>query len=255
MIPYSQNLQQIVIVLNGLKLLPSLKIVFLVKMQLYGDILSLKSLLGDLILAVLGIRLAHLSEDPITMNMNTTSLVLNITFLVNLYRYALPEYKLWIRRNFLLIVMLICLCLWYSILEDPMTVKCSLSIFRTGMTSLLIVMGLLQRTGDVLGCSMSLLRATSKLLYALSILNRFMVYQSLFVLCLVLLRYFYMLHYKWQCAPSNISESSPTICVKDLSTTELKGVSTEGSTDNEPKKLFNNGHVKMSLRRLTTMKG
>lgn len=186
--PHSQYLQQLVIVLSCVKLLRSLKIVCLLKMRTGSDGLAMKSLLGALILAVLGMRLAHLRGNPMMMIINSTSLMVNVAFLTIVYGYASPEYKSCICRKLLLIVMLIVLCLCYSVIANPETVQCFLSLGRTLTTSLLIVMGLLKGTDGGLGCFMSMLLAASKLLYALSMLNTFMFYQSFFVLCLNLLR-------------------------------------------------------------------
>ncbi|KAL7745537.1 hypothetical protein ACLKA6_015526 [Drosophila palustris] len=193
--PYSQHLQQLVMVLTCVKLLRIFKIMLLLRRETCSDSFPLKSLLGALIHAVLDMRMAQLTGDSIMIKISTSSLILNVTLLALLYCYASPEHKSRILRKMLVIVMLLVLCFCYSIIDDPTTVLCFLSIWRTLTTCLLIVIGFLQATDAALGCVMSTLLATSKLLFALSTVNNnnnsnntFMVYQSLFVLTLNLLR-------------------------------------------------------------------
>ncbi|KAM8721708.1 hypothetical protein ACLKA7_007560 [Drosophila subpalustris] len=192
--PYSQHLQQLVVVLTCVKLLRIFKIMLLLRRETCSDSFPLKSLLGALIHAVLDMRMAQLTGEAIMIKISTSSLILNVTLLALLYCYASPEHKSRILRKMLVIVMLLVLCFCYSIIDDPTTVLCFLSIWRTLTTCLLIVIGFLQATDAALGCIMSTLLATSKLLFALSTVNNnnsnntFMVYQSLFVLTLNLLR-------------------------------------------------------------------
>ncbi|XP_064546626.1 uncharacterized protein LOC135434140 [Drosophila montana] len=187
--PHRRQLQNLAIGLSCVKLLRGLGLVLRMKTDRTNDAISIKPLLGALLLAALGMRLAQLSGDRLSLKINSTSLAVNLVFLGMFYGYAPPACKRRIWRKTLPIVLLIVICLVYSVIRaEAATVERHLSIMMTATTSLLIVMGLLQRTGAVLGCLISIMVATSKLLYALSMLNTFMWYQNLLVLCLDVLR-------------------------------------------------------------------
>ncbi|EDW62702.1 uncharacterized protein [Drosophila virilis] len=187
--PHRRQLQQLAIALSCVKLLRGLGLVFRMKSDRCNEAISIRPLLGALLLAALGMRLAQLGGDRLMLKINGSSLALNLVFLGMFYGYATPAYKRRIWRRTLLIGLLIGICLSYSLIQPELaTVKRHLSIMMTATTCLLIVMGLLQRPGAVLGCLISIMVATSKLLYALAMLNTFMWYQNLLVLCLDLLR-------------------------------------------------------------------
>lgn len=186
--PYREKLRYFALMLSCVKLCRGLGLIFRVSSNSgYSDSISTKPLLGALLMSTLGMRLAHLNHDQTMLTLHSTSLVLNVTYLSIFYQYATPERKIRIVTKTILIVLLIIICMVYSMFGDKANVKRDLSIVMTATTSVLILLGLLQRTG-CLGCLISILVVSSKMLYALSTMNRFNLYQSLVVFCLDVVR-------------------------------------------------------------------
>lgn len=186
--PYREQLRYLALILSCVKLCRGMGLLCRLKSSDGdGDDVSTKPLMGALMLATLGMRLAQLNRDQTMLTLHTTSLVLNLTFLCIFYHYASPGHRRRILGKTMLIVLLISICLYYSKVGELVRVKRDLSIVMTATTSLLIILGLLQRTG-CLGCLISIMVVSSKLLYALSTTDRFMLYQSMVIFSLDLLR-------------------------------------------------------------------
>lgn len=191
--PHREKLRYLALMLSCVKLCRGLGLLFRVRSNSgNSDSISTKPLLGALLMSTLGMRLAQLNHDQTMLTLHSTSLVLNVTYLSIFYQYAPPERKIRIVTKTMLIVLLITICMIYSLFGDAANVKRDLSIIMTGTTSMLILLGLLQRTG-CLGCLISILVVSSKMLYALSTMNRFNLYQSIVVFCLDVARIAFLL--------------------------------------------------------------
>ncbi|KAH8292857.1 hypothetical protein KR044_001172, partial [Drosophila immigrans] len=191
---YREQLQQLEIVLICVKLIRRLKLICQLKTGCYNDELSLKPILGGLLLAVLGIRLDQLRADQLMMTIHSTSLLLNIGLLGFFYSHADPATRsrngFW--QKLLLIFLLITLCLWYSLVHKAARVQKSISLLRTGIVSALLLLGLMRQTAkkkcNIWGCFLSLLIATAKLMSEVTTLNNFRLQQQLLILGLSMLR-------------------------------------------------------------------
>ncbi|TDG41543.1 hypothetical protein AWZ03_012029 [Drosophila navojoa] len=191
--PHREKLRYFALMLSCVKLFRGLGLLFRVRANSdTSDSISTKPLLGALLMSTLGMRLAQLNHDQTMLAVHSASLVLNVTYLIIFYHYAPPERKIRIVLKTMIISLLIIICLIYSFLGDRANVKRDLSIIMTSTTSLLILLGLLHRTG-CLGCLISILVVSSKMLYALSTMNRFNLYQSLVVFCLDVARIAFLL--------------------------------------------------------------
>ncbi|KAH8416514.1 hypothetical protein KR222_006917 [Zaprionus bogoriensis] len=185
--PYSQHLYNMTVLFSCVKLMCGLKSLFNMQARPPSDLLTIKAVLGAVVIAALGLRLAQLGEDQAMFNFNCANLSINTSCLLIFYRYATPDTRQWMSQKMLLVMGIISLCCWYSFIEETETAYYNLSLIRTGTTSVVILMALAQGTSAVSGCVLSVIIAMVKLLHAITLHNTPRSYQCLLVFMLDLL--------------------------------------------------------------------
>ncbi|KAH8386916.1 hypothetical protein KR093_003472, partial [Drosophila rubida] len=199
--PYRQQLQQLGMLISCVKLLRRFNLICQLKTGKYSAELSLWSILGNLLLAVLGMRSAQLRGDQLVMSMHSTCLLLAVGLLGFYYGQTRRRRDLWYKLLF--VGLLMALSLWYSYMENVVQVLHGISMLKTGIVTYLLVLSIWRRTGNgtetgkkagsIWGCVLSLLMAILKLLSDLAAQNNFKLRQHILILSLSVLRVLYTL--------------------------------------------------------------
>ncbi|XP_030379667.1 bidirectional sugar transporter SWEET11-like [Scaptodrosophila lebanonensis] len=192
--PHSDLLKHIAVILTCIQLAAGLRAVYEVKINQSSDIYEPEGFLGALILTALGLRMATLNGDVTMVRINSTGLVLNVTFMALFYWYASPAKKMLIRRKLYIVAFLIAAFVGYSLFEDPEAIRFRLTIIMTTTLLTVVLLPLLKigedwerqnvRFSNLLCGTLVTVAWT---LYSLAIRNLSLIYQNLLLLILDLL--------------------------------------------------------------------
>lgn len=186
--PYSRQFQNISLCLSIVRFAQGLKFFRRIRRDQIDETLTLKGLLGSLVIGTLNMRIAEMSNRTFVCNSHRLTVAFLMGYITMFHYKAETEIRHYVWRKTPPIIGLIVLCLSYSYMEATDTVKWNLCLIRTAASALLIITGLVRASCSFGDCTVSVLMALAKLLYELSVQNKEMVYHSFFLLSLDLLR-------------------------------------------------------------------
>lgn len=188
--PYSGHFQNISLLLSIVRFAQGLKFFRRIRQEQIDESLTLKGLLGSLVIGTLNMRIAQMSNKTFICNSHRLTVAFLMGYITMFHYKAVPEIRHYVWRKVPPIIGLIVLCLSYSYMEETNRVKWNLCLIRTATSALLIITGLVRGSCCFGDCCVSVLMALSKLLYELSVHNKEMVYHSFFLFFLDMLRLF-----------------------------------------------------------------
>lgn len=186
--PYSAYFQNIVIALSVVRFAMGLSFFKHLQQEQSTNTLTLKGLLGGLVVATINMRLAQMSNSQLTYNIQRICVIFLTGYLALYHMKAVPELKHYAWQKVPPVLGLIALCMSYSYIDDVEMVKWNLSLIRTATSSMLIITALFTGTGVLSDCSVSAMMSFSRLLYDISTNNTYMIYHSILLFSLDILR-------------------------------------------------------------------
>lgn len=186
--PYSEYFQNIVIALSVVRFAMGLSFFKKLQQEQSNDTLTLKGLLGGLVVGTINMRIAQMSNSQLTFNIQRICVIFLVGYLAMFHLKAVAELKHYAWQKFPFVLGLIALCMSYSYIDDVEIVKWNLSLIRTATSSMLIITALFTGTGVLSDCSVSAMMSFMRLLYDISTSNTYMIYHSILLLSLDVLR-------------------------------------------------------------------
>lgn len=186
--PYSAYFQNMVIALSVVRFVMGLSFFKHLQQEQSNDTLTIKGLLGGLVVATINMRLAQMSNSQLTYNIQRLCVIFLVGYLALYHVKAVPDLKYYAWQKVPPVLGLIALCMSYSYIDDVEMVKWNLSLIRTATSSMLIITALFTGTGALSDCSVSAMMSFTRLLYDISTYNTYMIYHSTLLFVLDMLR-------------------------------------------------------------------